>query len=59
VQLSILGLFLTIPSASLWKWLTVLPHSTHHHHHRITPFVDWANGITDAQWHETVHAYQT
>jgi hypothetical protein len=22
-------------------------------------FVDWANGIADAQWQETAHAYQT
>jgi len=37
----------------------MLPLPTHHRHRRITPFVDWANGITDAQWQETAHAYQT
>jgi hypothetical protein len=32
----------------------VLPLPAHHRHHRTTPFIDWANGIADVQWQETL-----
>jgi hypothetical protein len=37
----------------------MLPLPAHHCHHRTTPFIDWENGIADAQQQETAHAYQT
>jgi hypothetical protein len=37
----------------------MLPLLAHHRHRQTTPFIDWANGITDAQRQETAHAYQT
>jgi hypothetical protein len=36
----------------------MLPLLAHHYHRRTTPFIDWANGIKNAQQQEIVHAYQ-
>jgi hypothetical protein len=36
-----------------------MPLLAHHCHCQTTPFVDWANGITDIQQQEIAHAYQT
>ncbi len=37
----------------------MVPFLAHHRHRQTKPFVDWANGIPDAQRQETTHAYQT